>query len=237
MRLLSILSVIGGIFFGISMIWEPGTYSKYHTDGIRELNMTSGPPSAKTGAPGESNCTDCHSGTTMSAAGNVSYSFSGAGDIYIPGQSYTVDLGMTSVTKAGFQLTILDANDNAAGTFTPGTSSDTQSSGGREYVQHTATAANAWSFTWNAPINDMGDLTVYYAFNETNSAFTTSGDQIYLGQETIGISPEAGITKYQKLDENYSAYYDASSREIVINYQTLKESKVVINVQDRKSVV
>lgn len=215
------------------MIDEEGSFSKYHADGVEGVNFTANPPAAKTGAPGEGNCTDCHNGSTQSAAGTITYNFSDANDEYLPGQTYTIDLSIASGAKNGFQMTILDASDNAAGTFTAGTNSGTTSSGGREYIRQTsATGVTSWSFDWNAPASDMGDLTVYYSFNATDAGGSTANDVVYLGQETISISGSIGMTKYEELDNSYNVVFNNMTRELTLNYTPLEDSRVVLNVMD-----
>ena len=230
-KLLLILPIAGLV--GYSFYNKDAHLEKYHNDGIENVEFSSNPPLSKTGAPGESNCTDCHSGTTQSAAGTITYNFSGANDEYLPGQSYTIDLSIASGAKNGFQMTILDANNDAAGTFTAGTNTSTASAMSRNYIRHSASSGiTSWSFTWNAPATDMGDLTVYYAFNETNNSGTNSGDQIYLGQESISINPSASMTEYDQLKSGYKVYVDEVAQQLKLQYSTLEPSDVVLNVID-----
>ncbi|MEO9534375.1 MAG: choice-of-anchor V domain-containing protein [Crocinitomicaceae bacterium] len=228
-KLLLLIPIAGVLSF--SYFDKEGTMSTYHNDGIDKLQYSANPPTQKTGAPGEGNCTDCHSGSTQSAAGTVNFTFSGTGLQYVPGQTYTMDVVGNGV-KNGFQLTVLDASDNAAGTFTAGTNSATTTAGGREYIYHTASSGiSSWSFDWNAPATDMGNLTVYYSYNRSNDNGATSADVIYLGQEMLTVDPGASITAHQKLDQAFEAYID-NSRQLNIKYQTLDYSKVQLNIID-----
>ena len=215
------------------MISEKGDYAKYHHDGLEGINSSTNPPTARTGAPGENTCTQCHIGPTFSAAGVVTYDFSDLNDEYYPDSTYTISLGIAGGSKNGFEMTILDDNDEQAGTFTAGTGSAVAIGNSREYIRHSASVGvNDWTFSWTAPSTDLGNLTAYFAFNKSNNAGTTGSDSIFIGQETILVSPSAALTDYQQLQNDFHAFYDGQNAEIVINYQTLKQSKIVINVQD-----
>jgi hypothetical protein len=229
-KLLFLIPIAGILSF--SYFDKEGTMSTYHNDGIDGMLNSANPPTQKTGAPGEGNCTDCHTGTTQSSSGTVTFDFSGTGLQYAPGQTYSMDLTGAGV-KNGFQLTVLDASDNAAGTFTAGTNSTTVASGGKEYIHHTASAGiSAWTFDWNAPATDMGNLTVYYAYNRSNDNGSTANDVIYLGQEMLTIDASASITSHQKLDQAFEAYVNTNTQQLNLKYQTIDHSSVILNVMD-----
>jgi len=80
-----------------------------------------GAPAGRSGAPGEQNCTACHSGSVLNGNNeNVLTLLNGGNPVtnYTPGQTYTVSLSMSSnPTKKGFQSTALDANNIMAGSF------------------------------------------------------------------------------------------------------------------------
>lgn len=216
-----------------SHISKQSAYATYHTDDVDQVFNALGPPAAKTGAPGENTCTQCHAGIAQSAAGTINYAFSDAQNHYLPGTSYTINLGIGSGSKNGFQLTILDDNNNAAGTFTAGSNTATSSSGGRNYIQQSSAAGiMEWTFTWNAPSSDLGDLTVYYAFNQSNSNNSTSSDIIYLGQETISISGSVGISDREALNDKFEVFVNAQSRELNISFFNESSSRTVVQIID-----
>ncbi|MCB9188485.1 MAG: hypothetical protein H6600_04845 [Flavobacteriales bacterium] len=181
-------------------------------------DFSSNPPPTTTGAPGENSCTDCHAGSTLPAAGVVTFSFSGVNDMYVIGQSYYITIGKSGSSKTGFEMTSLDDNDQAAGSFTAGTNSQIVSFNGRNYIRQSASSGiNSWTFTWNAPASPSGDITFYYALNAANGDNNSQGDQIYLGSNTITndiageveeSSPEANVinmtTELGKLSVNLS---------------------------------
>ena len=159
---------------------------------------------AKTGAPGENNCTQCHSGTVQSGSGVNDLTYSG-GSSYSPSNTYTLDLSLTGGSnKNGFQIVALDGSNQMAGSWsvTDAANTTTQTSGGKSYLNHTGsgTGLTSWSFDWVAPSSDIGDITFYLATNITNNDFSTGGDDIYLSQLTISSGTSTGISYYNRLD-------------------------------------
>jgi hypothetical protein len=209
------------------------TITKYHDDGVERAWSSVNPPAAKTGAPGETNCTSCHLGTAQSADGVITVTFSGAGDEYIVSQAYTITISIATGTKNGFEMTILDDSNLKAGTFTAGTGSSITNSGGKQYIRHNASVGmQAWSFTWTAPATDVGDLTMYYAFNKSNAAGNTGGDVIYLGQYNLGSAVFNTVTDYEKTDAGYTAYYNSADQQLNLGYTLDHDARVVLSVQD-----
>lgn len=225
------------IIYGVPVLGAIGlSYfdTQDHLDGIEAVNYSKNPPLRKTGAPGEGSCTDCHSGTTQSAEGTVTYNFSGAENTYTPGQSYTIDLGISSGAKNGFELTILDGENEAAGTFTAGSQSSTSTQGGRSYIYHSASAGvTDWSFTWEAPAADVGNLTVYYSFMKADNNGLSANDLVYLGQKTIKApEPTAHMTYHQQVDNAYRVRVEPTTNQLVLDYRTLHPSRVFLHIID-----
>ena len=108
-NILLLLPIVGVL--GFSFFYESNHISTYHNDGIETVNFGVNPPAGKTGAPGDGNCTDCHSGSTMSSEGVVFFTV-GGGPGYMPGSTYPISLSTISGTNNGFELTILDADNN-----------------------------------------------------------------------------------------------------------------------------
>lgn len=152
---------------------------------------SSGPPAGNTNAPGESNCTSCHSGT-LNSGGNLS-SLTLSTDMpngkFLPDSTYTITVSYaeTGVSKFGFQATALSATtNNMMGTLTVTNSSSTKkvSNATREYIEHTSSGtfgsgSVSWSFEWKAPSVISSDVKFYVALNASNSSGTNSGDDIY----------------------------------------------------------
>ncbi|MFT5824042.1 MAG: hypothetical protein ACI8ZM_005308 [Crocinitomix sp.] len=226
--ILILLPIMGVI--GFSFLYEGNHVSNYHKDIIETVNFSSNPPTGKTGAPGEGNCTDCHSGSTMSGDGVVFFTLSG-GPSYMPGSTYPVTVSTISGTKNGFELTVLDGDGNFQGSFASGDNSSIATGGGIDYVRHSASdGVLSWTFDWTAPDTDAGELTAYYCVNVSNDNGSTSGDEIFLGNESI---PLLGVgIEENELDEAYEIFYNSLAKELNLNYSLLKEAKVVLNIQD-----
>lgn len=215
---------------GMSFFYNPDRITKYHAHGIEGVTSSSNPPAAKTGAPGEGNCTDCHTGTVMSADGVVDFSV-GGGPGYIPGNTYTLIVSSIGGDKNGFQLTILDAANNQAGSLTAGANSNVTTSGGREYIRHSSSLGeNTWVFEWTAPAEDAGELTAYYTVNKANNNGATSGDEIFVGTTPIPLFG-ASIAE-NELDASYNVFFNQAAQELNLSYTLPEEAKVVLNVQD-----
>ncbi len=156
-----------------------------------------GPPPARTGAPLEGDCTECHAGTAVNGGGGE---VTIEGPLaYEPGETYDLEVRITdsSVTKWGFELTVLDAaSDAAVGTLTATASgTETVESGGRQYLRQTsvpsASESFAWLFEWTAPSEDAGDV-IFYAAGNAAGGFGNSplGDHIYTGSTSVVSAPE-----------------------------------------------
>lgn len=173
----------------------------------------SGQTGAYTGAPSESNCTSCHTGTAVTSGtkwDKISLTSNFTGNGYIPDSTYTVTLKYieSGKTKFGFLMTCLDAKtDKAIGTSTcftnlstgvrTMTSTTSVSGNTRYYIGHNSSGTSAtgsggtdtvtWSFKWKAPSSNIGDVKFYVSLNVTNNNGSESGDAIYT--KSFSLSP------------------------------------------------
>ena len=201
---------------------------------------SAGAPTGKTGAPGESNCTDCHVGTTQSGAGiNNLTVLDGSTPVtnYTTGVTYNVSLNLTTGdVKEGFQATVLDGSNVMAGSFpgTGGLGTAITSAGGRNYANHTATSNNegnfAWVWEWNAPAVDMGSVTFYVATNIANGNGNNTGDVIYLSTHVIGST--AGLNEETADNTNFTAGYASANNKVIINFNSLSVGDMFFNLVD-----
>ncbi len=176
------------------------------------VKNSSSAPASHTNAPGEQNCTACHSGTLNPTPANLtnltlSIPFTGGG--YIPDSTYsiTVKYLQSGKSRFGFQITSLSkSGNNPVGSFTAGTGS-TKLTGvvlgkTREYITHSGGTGSSsgkgeWTFTWKAPSTNVDSIIFYVAVNAANSDGSTSGDEIYAKTFTVGSSsllPTASIS-------------------------------------------
>ena len=150
------------------------------------LSNNSNPPNGHTGSPPTFNtCSDsqggCHSGGT--GTGNVV--ISGLPATITPNTMYPITVTVTRTNSVpqlgGFQMNVLDANNNNAGTLSgPGSGSTVQSG----YFEHNPAqsfgAGNSINFTvnWTSPASGSGNITMYAAANLANGNGNNSGDDI-----------------------------------------------------------
>lgn len=156
----------------------------------------SGAPAGYTAAPGDANCTSCHSGSLITSGSNwnnvtITSNIPAAG--YNPGDTYTITVShtQTGINKFGFEFTALTSSSAAmAGSLAAGTGSQALTSGSKTYLTHNSSGTSgsgtkSWSFSWTAPSPGVGDVKFYLVINATNSDNSTSGDQIYAKNITV----------------------------------------------------
>jgi hypothetical protein len=145
-----------------------------------------GPPTGRTGAPGEANCTACHSATGQTGQFNII-----APTNYVPGQTYVIEVRNVTTDLSrniwGFELIPLTAANAMAGTVgNININTRIRVSGTKSYVEQSAagafagtTGGSTWNFNWTAPATDIGPVTMYAAGLHGDGAGDTDGDQTY----------------------------------------------------------
>ncbi len=173
------------------------------------LANSSDPPNGKTGAPGDSLCTECHGSPSQTIKGIVT--LEGFPAAITPNQVYplTVVVRDTSgnAVKAGFQMTILGPSNTRAGTMaTPSPNSALINASGRQYFEHrpavTFPDSNVirWTVNWMAPDLAAGSQVTYFlATNLANGNFKETGDKIITatGHGNIVLSASGEIAAVQ----------------------------------------
>lgn len=144
-----------------------------------------------TGAPGETGCDGCHAGTPNTGPGTLTLDWSDTSGQYVPGQAYdaVVTLAQADRDKFGFVgLALKDSGTTTTGQFSIDDVDRTRTynDGSRKYVSHTPCGADAdpsgslsWTFHWQAPATDVGNITIYLAGLAANHNHATSGDDAY----------------------------------------------------------
>ncbi len=169
----------------------------------RQANVrasASGPTPGHTNAPGEGNCTACHTDFPVD---------SGVGDIeilgipanYLPGQQVPVSVRLIEPDGVtwGFQFTAIGPAGSSVGTYTiPAEETgnlqiDSTVIGGspRTYIMQTVNGVTSpvfgsktWNFIWTAPATRVGKIRFYVAGNAANSDGGPAGDYIYTDSAT-----------------------------------------------------
>ena len=195
------------IIFGLGVFSE-----KYE----KVLASASGPTPTHTNAPGEANCTVCHSDFVVNTGtGNVT--ISGVPATYSPNQQITVTVTTAQADAViyGFQLTALNAQNLKVGTFSllPQQPQQLQIQPGivggqsRDYVMHTSDGviptqfgSKTWQFRWTAPAQGQGTVTFYVAGNAANSDGSSSGDYIYTSSKSVADSSAPTVRRPADFD-------------------------------------
>jgi hypothetical protein len=148
------------------------------------MAYSSGPPDAKTGAPGEGTCHDCHASFPLNS-GNGTLSIDGPAS-YEAGHTYQISVHLSDPGQArwGFEFTPLNQGTIQ---ITDATHTQQHATGGNTYVKHTTAGTYAgnqngpttWSFNWTAPASPPSSITFYAAGNASNNNGNNSGDYIY----------------------------------------------------------
>lgn len=208
---------------------------RFHADEL--LKFSSGAPTGRTGAPGEGNCTSCHSGSAQSGAGTDLFTLtndSGPISSYFPDSTYTATLTMgNAAAKNGFELVALSSANAQAGLpimISGNGAKMLNGSAGKKYITHNSTQGNvlsSWTFLWKAPSTNVGAITFYVATNQTNSDNGSSGDIIRLSQFTFG--SDAGV-KEVKAPLAFEVRYNENKLQLDINSQVA--GKAFVNIVD-----
>lgn len=175
---------------------------------------STGPPAARTGAPGEGTCLFCHFSYPLNdPSGGVT--IDGLPDSYVVHGdpiAFTVTVfqdGTDGIRKDwGFELTVLDASEIFAGTLVASDATNTQivdalvKGNDRYYIEQTldgtffnpdGNVSATWSMTWIPPCTDVGPVTFYVAANAGNGDHRPVGDYIFTSQHMVfGQDPSAG---------------------------------------------
>jgi len=226
---------------------ELADMNKFHKSPLN----ANGSQAARTGAPGEQNCTSCHLGSTQAGTTENVFTVLDANNnpvsTYILGETYTVNLALASnPSKKGFQSTVLSGTNTMAGDFTAGTTTQintsTVSGGQRKYANHKSTSNSSstplWSWTWTAPATNVGNVTFYVSSNVANNNGQNSEDQIYLSQHVISAPSTAGIEE-NEFKSFFKASYNSDKNGVQLNFNSLKADRIHINIVDLsgKSVI
>lgn len=214
----------------------------------RAVAFSGGPPSQRTGAPGDAgtcNTSGCHSGSSTNG-GSGQLLLTGLPASYTPGQSITglqLTLQDPTASRWGFQLVAKTAQGAVAGTLVPENTSFAQTNS-EGYLGHisggtfSATTSEAsWTFRWTAPAAGAGTVTFYAAGNAANNNGSSSGDKIYtlISPPTVAEGSSADTTPpvfaAGAVSEGDAADLDfaPTATSLTVNWQTATdgESSVV----------
>lgn len=209
---------------------------------INGADLTSGPlkpPLGYTAAPGEGDCTSCHSDFPLNGGiGNVSLAFSGANNVYLPGKTYTVTVTVTDPEQSPiccFEVTTLNSNNLSVGNYKLLPPDNTlirkNPNNGRTYVTNyqTPLAYHQWSYKWKAPAVSMGPITIYATGNAGNDNQSPMGDHVY--STTLTVVPGNELNKMNEGEETtFSIYPSLIHQQFTAHYALSESGKVLISL-------
>ncbi len=152
------------------------------------------------GAPNEVTCatTDCHNTYALnSGTGSITISSPNLTNwTYVPGATYTISVtvAQTSINLFGLCFEALKPNGDNAGTLHAGTGTQIKNKtvGGFQlhaitHNNNTGASANShtFTFTWDAPTTDIGDITFYVAGLAANANGNEIGDRVYSTSQVV----------------------------------------------------
>ena len=135
------------------------------------VSNSSNPPDGRTGAPGDGNCNNCHTGNnTNNFEGTLE--IQGLPEQITPNASYTLNVVAKKTAgdavRAGFQMVILDDDNQNIGTFSnPGSNAVLKEDENRNYFEHNPAQRFedqdevSWTVDWTAPEEANTGINVY----------------------------------------------------------------------------
>ena len=215
---------------------------------------SSGPDPGLSGAPGDGNCTSCHTGTVNSGAGTLTITFPDPNG-WVAGLKYRLKVSLSDPTakRWGFELTNRkEASTIFAGSFATvsGTSTTQIIRGAPQYVSHTLAGTfnqqvtqAAWEIDWTAPAAGTGTVRFYAAGNAANGDGANTGDKIYttnlaVAENTASTTPPAittGNTVFSQLVFGggwYTAMYftNQTAAQVQFNVNFYTDSATTLSI-------
>ncbi len=180
----------------------------------------------RTGGPGETTCSACHSGGSGATTVNISATPAFTGNQYIPGNTYTItiDVSNSAYNLFGFGCEILDGATNTdAGNMTVALSGVKflTATNGRKNATHTSpksgTGTANFQFVWTAPVTTNSAVVIYAAGNAVNGNGGTSGDMV--GATSLIITPNTTGINNAEIKNTISVFPNPASNFVNINIQ------------------
>jgi len=163
-------------------------------------SFSSTPPLGRTGAPGETSCNNCH-GSNNPQGLEGSLRILGLPDEVMPNTNYRVTVEVASTNglsmRAGMQMTALNSNNTAAGTFSNPSPNGNISvaNNGRNYLGHVfaeaydANGIVTWETDWTSPAELDPRVTFYAACNisDMDPGSNSQNDLVMLQRQSTRI--------------------------------------------------
>lgn len=200
--------------------------------------LSSGGIVGKTGSPGETTCSGCHSGGAGTTSVSISTTPSITSNQFLPGQTYTVTVTVAnaSFSQFGFGCEILNSSNANAGTMANAQAGVFFANAGAKTnaihsTPKSGTGTADFSFEWTAPTS--GNATIYAAGNAINGTGNTTGDKP--GNTSLALTLlSTNLSERPVSSFNLNLYPNPSSNKINIEYLLATNANVNIAMYDLK---
>lgn len=198
----------------------------------------------RTGSPGETTCTGCHTGAVLNdGVGSVVISSPDLGITweYMPGDTYTINVTVArpGMPLFGFGLECLTGTTPAqnAGTLLVTNPAETHilnatvNSVARRNMTHQLNgglSANSKTFTfrWVAPTTNVGNVTFYCCGNAANNNGAKTGDFIYSTTQVVTPAIGAGTGNIVDAARAFTVFPNPANENVYVNY-TIAQGETV----------
>ncbi len=195
------------------------------------------PPTVNTGAPAETTCgkSGCHNTTPNTFTGTLNVSFNQP--FYKPDSTYTVTVttAETGMTRFGFEATVLDGSNNKQGIWSLinlNTTSLQTAANNRSYVGHkTANTTNSWTFDWQAPSTNVGDVTIYVASICANNNNGSSGDHCYTTSLVFQPNPFSSLSAINN-SPDFLTVQNPVAEKMYVSFRNSAAGKIQLRLLD-----
>jgi len=167
------------------------------------LSNSNGALPQNTGAPGDLTCgrAPCHNIPVNVGDASIGIDVNNGAEAYQPGSTHTLTVSISDAQspRNGFQIVALDENNENIGTWiltTPGEMKIIDGIGlPRKYVTHQSAGnmQNSWTLDWEAPQEDVGDITFYASVLDANNNGNNMGDAVYTTSNTLSADVSNGV--------------------------------------------
>ncbi len=176
-----------------------------------------------TGAPGEGDCTGCHTGGTINSDpnGSMIIEIDSSNGFYMPGKTYSgrVKLTYPGKNRFGFVLTTRIANSPLhIGTFS--TSDTFKVFNQLTHISHRRRGIdnpneNIFTFSWTAPDTFTQDISFYTSGVIADGDDTNTGDKVYTASKTLKRLGGGTALPFIKIPNNIALAFPIPIKDLV----------------------
>lgn len=203
------------------------------------ISYSDGPPTARTGAPGELSCYNgyCHNSFPLnSGPAESSLLIDAPEGVYTPGKIYQISPKILSpgMQRFGFQLQALNRESSMASGIFSNLEENLQQIRDQEllYITHelakVAEDSADWKMDWQAPPAGSGPVDFYVAFVAANNNANRSGDYVYTRKISLEENIQTNVLPDEKL--KIGAYPTVFDKKILISIKTTSSKPIEISI-------